>query len=438
MADMLRTFLAIVLTVFALSCAPAATSAQSGQWSAANLDALAAVASGAEAEGLRGRGEALARLAALRARAAEPGAADQHAAAVQSLDAYADALFLELAHDFAFGATDPIRVDPTWRLARDDRDLEALRAAALAGDGVDAALRDLLPRTDEYAALRAALAEARASGLDERVTTLRANMERLRWMPRDMPASRVEIRIPFFTLWRYADGVRLSAHKVIVGKTQTPTPSFAAAIEAITLNPYWLPPTSIARNEILPALRADHGEAARLGYEFLDKTGAVVPLGAVDWAAFPYTIRQAPGPANALGALKFEMSNPYAIYIHDTPSKALFGREARAFSHGCIRLEAPTDLAAALAPPEASGVLADLIATGKNQRLALTAPVPVYVLYMTTALDDAGALLYANDVYRRDARIARALDSGAPPKPVAAHEAEIRLTKLEAPPACGA
>jgi murein L,D-transpeptidase YcbB/YkuD len=410
--------LAAIANVFACSPAPG------GAWTSGDLDELAAVAAGADGEGLRVETAQIEAIATLRAREAEA----PDAAVTAELDRRADTLFLALAHDFALGHADPARADPTWRLPRPQVDLAALRADALAEGRVAEKLRALLPASAEYAALKAELARAEseeAAGAKDRVPALRANLERLRWMARDMPASRVEVRIPFYQLRRYADGAVVEEHKIIVGKRSTPTPSFATAIEAITLNPYWNPPSGIARNEIIPSLRRDPGAAARLNYQILDKSGALVDPRHVDWGApFPYSIRQAPGPANALGQIKFEMPNPYAVYIHDTPAKTLFAQDARSFSHGCIRVEAPRDLAAALAPPEVAGSLADLIATGENRTIALAAPVPVYVIYMTTALGPDGTVIYAQDIYKRDEKIVRALD-----QPARSGE-DIRLTAL--------
>jgi murein L,D-transpeptidase YcbB/YkuD len=398
------------------------------------LEQLIAVAAATEQEGLPSEAAAIKQISVLRTRYAQT--MDQTAA--DALDARANALFLDLAHDFALGRTDAAHLDPTWHLKPEKRDFSALRAQALAANDIASTLRALLPQSAEYMALKSQLAQARAETSDAHVTTLRANMERLRWAPRAIARDRVEVRIPFFTLTRYVADARVAEHKVIVGKPSTPTPSFAASIDAITLNPYWTPPTSITKNELLPALRRDPDAANRLGYEIRDKSGALIDPRTIGAGGGPYTIRQVPGPANALGSIKFEVSDPYAIYIHDTPSKALFDENKRAFSHGCIRLQAPVDMAAALAPPSFAGILPDLIATGENKTIALDSAVPVYVLYLTTALDDEGAVIYAEDIYRRDARIVRALDKETRQEPVPELSDEAALTGLDIAETCGA
>ena len=419
-----------LLTLMVVSCARAATSPA---WTDNALNELAAVAATIEEDGLPSQASAIDQIAKLRGRYAQ--ANDQPEAA--ALDARADALFLGLAHDFALGGADPARVDPTWHFKADKPDFPALRAQALGANGVAATLRALLPQSAEYAALKAELAKARADEDAAHIVALRANMERLRWAPRTMAQDRVEVRIPFFVLTRYAGDIPVEEHKVIVGKPATPTPSFAAAIEAITLNPYWTPPTSIAKKEIFPQLRRDPGAAARLGYEIRDQNGSLIDPHALASGGASYTIRQIPGPANALGAIKFEVSDPYAIYIHDTPSKALFDREKRAFSHGCIRLEAPGDMAAALAPASVVPTLGDLIATGENKTIKLDASIPVYVLYLTAAMDKNGAVIYADDVYKRDARIVRALDKASRSDGISASDDGAALTSLAAGEACG-
>lgn len=166
-------------------------------------------------------------------------------------------------------------------------------------------------------------------------------------------------------------------------------------------------------NELLPDFARDPGAAARGGYEITNSAGIAIDPALVDWRArpFPYQVRQRPGAANALGRVKFEMPNPYDIYLHDTPNHALFARERRALSHGCVRVDDALDLAGAiLATPAAA--LQQNVDVGATVTLPLNAPLPIYVIYMTVT-GSGDAITYADDIYGRDAAIIAALD--APP-----------------------
>jgi murein L,D-transpeptidase YcbB/YkuD len=142
--------------------------------------------------------------------------------------------------------------------------------------------------------------------------------------------------------------------------------------------------------------------------------GAIIAPGGVDWSArpFPYRLRQRPGPANALGQLRFDMPNAFAIYLHDTPNRALFTRSTRALSHGCIRVETPNDLARDVlnSPEWTLPALEGAIASGASQTIAVPDPLPVYLIYLTASESGDGQIAYAEDIYRRDAAVVAALD----------------------------
>jgi murein L,D-transpeptidase YcbB/YkuD len=298
-----------------------------------------------------------------------------------------------------------------------------LRAAVIVGLNAAEALTALAPATREYAALVEELARVSAepeSAPDRarRIAALRVNLERWRWVPRTAPARRIEVVVPFFEL-RVRDVDAAGApHAIIVGAPQTQTPTFVASIAAITLNPIWTPPMSIAMGELAPRFRRNPGVAAQEGFEVLNRAGAVVDPAHVDWRArpFPYTLRQRPGPGNALGRLRFDMPNPYGIFLHDTPSRGLFARAERALSHGCIRVAEPIRLAVdALADPAwDEAALSASIETGETQIVTLAAPLPIFVLYMTAATGEDGAVRFAEDTYGRDARVLSALDQQPP------------------------
>jgi murein L,D-transpeptidase YcbB/YkuD len=164
---------------------------------------------------------------------------------------------------------------------------------------------------------------------------------------------------------------------------------------------------------MLPKLRSDPGYLDRAGYEVTDARGRHIPSSAIDWGAYgakvPYNVRQQPGEANALGELKILVPNKFAIYMHDTPQKSFFQRDARALSHGCVRLQDPRGMAAAVL-----GVSVDEIAQklkGGHSEAKVTRDIPVYVAYFTAWPDMSGKVEYFNDVYSRDERLQQALDA---------------------------
>lgn len=417
----------VVVTGFTLSaCAPGPATAPPGAeapaiaraWEPAAIEDLQRAAQAAPSEGLPPETASLDELAQLQLRATTD------ATAAAQLDIAADALFASLARSFAQGAVNPERADPHWLIPPPAApDIAALRARVTAGEPASRVLGGLLPQNAEYVALRPELSrvmqeplgaeDADGRSREERIILLRASMERWRWLPRDLPARRVEVHTPQFRVAFIEDGAAARSHAAIVGERRTQTPSFVADIRSVTLNPYWEPPSSILFNELLPQFRRDPNAAARGGYEVLDRSGGIVPLADVNWSArpFPYRVRQRPGRANSLGQIRFDLPNPHAIYLHDTPSRDLFQRAERALSHGCIRVESPVSLAAAVLDGEDEQSLGAKIDSGANQVLPLASPLPVYVLYITARLDSNGAIEYADDIYSRDAGVIAALDA---------------------------
>ncbi|NJD26158.1 MAG: murein L,D-transpeptidase [Betaproteobacteria bacterium] len=248
----------------------------------------------------------------------------------------------------------------------------------------------------------------------ERVAQIELALERLRWTPH--PGRAVVVNVPAFELHAYAganDSVRM---KVIVGATpRTPTPLFAATMQLIEFSPYWNVPPSIARGETLPKLRRDPAYFDQQGFEFVAGDGTVVSgfseagLAAVERGAL--RIRQRPGGKNALGDIKFIFPNPDHIFLHHTPTPQLFLRDRRDFSHGCIRVEAPVDLARfvlAGQPEWTEERIVGAMTRGRSATLRLDAPLPVIISYRTAAAVDGEVRFYA-DLYRQDARLAAAL-----------------------------
>ncbi len=237
-------------------------------------------------------------------------------------------------------------------------------------------------------------------------------MERLRWHPDQLGATHVFINQPAYNATYYRDGQRHLSMRTVVGKASNQTSFFHDTIDYVEYNPYWGIPRSILVNEMLPKLRRDPSYFDRLGYEVTTQGGRRISSSNVDWwsvgANFPFNVRQPPGQKNALGELKIMFPNKHAIYMHDTPARSLFKREARAFSHGCVRLAEPRKMAAAVLGTTVNSI-ANRIAGGQNNTQTLKAKVPVYVAYFTAWPGADGKVEYFRDIYGRDAALTRAM-----------------------------
>jgi len=237
-------------------------------------------------------------------------------------------------------------------------------------------------------------------------------LEQLRWLPSDLGSPRVFINQPAFTASFIEGGEEKLNMRVVVGKTTNQTSFFYDEIEQVDYNPYWGVPQSIIVNEMLPRLRRDPGYLDRAGYEVTDSRGRRIPSSAIAWGRYgskvPYNVRQTPSEANALGELKILFPNKHAIYMHDTPQKALFDRDSRAFSHGCVRLKDPRGMAAAVLGTTVQHIEAKLKQGHSSEKV--TRKIPVYVAYFTAWPDIDGKVEYFGDVYERDARLKTALE----------------------------
>jgi len=229
-----------------------------------------------------------------------------------------------------------------------------------------------------------------------------ANMERWRWVPRDLGKAHVVLNIPDFTLRVYNNGATIWQTRVVVGKPGTPTPLLSETMKYITVNPTWNVPPSIVYNEYLPALQQDPTVLKRMGLNLQQR-----PDGSVH-------ISQPPGEANALGRVRFNFPNKFLVYQHDTPDKHLFAHSKRAYSHGCMRVQDPTkyaEIMTGLGMP-GSNYSADRIKSmfGHSEiDLRFTNQIPVHITYQTAFVDDAGHLQIREDLYGRDARLLAAL-----------------------------
>ena len=248
---------------------------------------------------------------------------------------------------------------------------------------------------------------------EQRVEQIRANLERARWVLYDPASEFIVVNIAGFRAYLVRGDEVVWRSKVQVGRPYTQTPVFAAKMTYLVFNPTWTVPPGILRKETLPAIRRDPGYLAARNMDMFDPAGNVVDAATVDWATVRGTgfrVVQRPGPSNALGRMKFMFPNEHLVYLHDTPSRDLFERDSRAFSHGCIRVEDVYGLALQLLGSRWDRERTDkLIATGKSETVILDKPVPVMLLYWTTEIDAAGRVSFFPDVYSRDAAVIAAL-----------------------------
>jgi murein L,D-transpeptidase YcbB/YkuD len=227
---------------------------------------------------------------------------------------------------------------------------------------------------------------------ERRARQLMVNLERLRWLPRHMPPDRVIVNAATARLQLFREDRPIFTTRVVVGEVDKQTPEFQSSIEDILFNPPWNIPRSIAQKEIMPKLAADPGYLTSHHMRFRSNG----------------SIQQEAGPYSALGRLKFEMTDRYDVYLHDTPTKSLFLAAARMMSHGCVRVENPRTLAMLLLG-QPGEVIDKGIAAGRTNRRALPAPMPVFIVYQTAFVESDGSMQFRADPYERDDEIWRYL-----------------------------
>jgi murein L,D-transpeptidase YcbB/YkuD len=306
------------------------------------------------------------------------------------LSAIATQTYLKLASDLMFGhVRGDDRID--WHVKDDSwnvYDQQALVNRAVGGEGVAASLESLLPTHPQYAGLKAMLDGSDKATADK----IRLNMDRWRWLPRDLGKKYVIVNVPAYTVALVENGQTLDRRRAVAGALKTPTPSLSATITGAIFNPWWEVPQSIAGDV-----------AGKKGY-------VRVPAG-----EGKFRWRQPPGPSNALGKMKLVMGNPYAIYLHDTNAKNLFNKQLRAYSHGCIRTEDAVGFAATLLDGTewSREKVNQTVASGKTVQANTAAPIPVYIVYFTVAATSDGPPAKYADLYSRDAKVIAALNDTA-------------------------
>ncbi|MEM7429778.1 MAG: L,D-transpeptidase family protein [Pseudomonadota bacterium] len=238
---------------------------------------------------------------------------------------------------------------------------------------------------------------------------LALNMERLRWLPRDLGARHVIVNQAAYQAQMIEQGRKIHQMRVIIGKPRHPTPIFSDEMETVVFNPYWYIPRSILPSK----LRRGGRSLDRRGYEVLNWKGKRIRSSRVKWWRYnaknlPYTVRQKPGPRNALGEIKFLFPNKHSVYMHDTPSRHLFRNKDRAYSHGCVRVQDPRKFAEVVLGWKSARVNSAVNAK-KNRPVKLAEKLPVHMTYFTLWLDDDGDLAAHADIYGRDKALERAL-----------------------------
>ena len=251
---------------------------------------------------------------------------------------------------------------------------------------------------------------------EQRVVQLEISLERARWVMDDISDDFVLVNIAGFRVYLMRDRKIEWQSKVQVGTTYHQSPVFRDEMKYVDFNPTWTVPYSIASKEMLPKIQSDPDYFKNRDFDVKDRGGNLIDPETVDWSKvsrrnFTYTLIQRPGPSNALGRVKFMFPNKHAVYLHDTPSKYLFGQAERAFSHGCIRVEHPYEFAELLLGPGwDQDKIAATLDSKETKTVLLPKPLPVLLMYWTAIVSQDGEVIFYNDVYERDQNIAEALD----------------------------
>ena len=249
-----------------------------------------------------------------------------------------------------------------------------------------------------------------------RIDQVRINLERARWVVGGLSDSFVLVNLPAFKVYFIRDKKNVWETRAQIGKQARATPAFRADIRYLVLNPDWTVPPGILE-DVLSGMRKGQNPVAKKNLSILDRQGNAVDPASIDWAKastrnFGYTLRQPPGPENALGRVKFIFPNQHFVFLHDTPSKEHFSADQRTFSSGCIRVENPLDLASVLLEPDGwtRQRVQGVVDAGDSQTVLLKTPLPVLIVYWTVSVGTAGDLHFARDVYNLDPSVLRGLD----------------------------
>jgi murein L,D-transpeptidase YcbB/YkuD len=313
------------------------------------------------------------------------------------LNSVATETFLRVSSDIALGH---VRGDARMSWYINDTDLNggeqyAMMERAVRDNSIRDTLTALLPTHPQYNELKSVLSDTPKSD-KAKIEKIRTNMDRWRWLPRDLGQKYVIVNVPAYMVALVEDGRVVARRRAVAGAVKTATPQLNATISGVIFNPWWEVPKSI------------EGEVrGKKGYVAVkdEATGKVIRY------------RQPPGASNALGRMKLVMPNNHAIFLHDTNVKGLFDKQARAYSHGCIRTEDALGFAEVLLQPTGQwdkAAIQQTIASGKSVKADLAAPIPVYITYFTAAaIADKKEIVSYKDIYSRDTPVLTALNDRA-------------------------
>ena len=251
--------------------------------------------------------------------------------------------------------------------------------------------------------------------VDDKIKKVLLNIDRIKWLPRNSDKRYLVANLPEFELYYIEDEKVKKKIRIIIGDRKHPTPIFSEKISYVVLNPYWKVPEGIVRREIIPKMIKNKNYLRKQGivaHRTWSEKSKIINLSNVYWeqylwgdVKFPYRLMQPPGPKNALGKIKFKFPNRFAVYLHDTPTRHLFKKDVRAFSHGCVRVSEPKSLLETVASfnENINMTKANKILKGKRKvQYNIKNKLPIYLVYITAGLNDKDELEFRNDIYRYD------------------------------------
>lgn len=329
-------------------------------------------------------------------------------AGVPELDTQLTYAFLRYAADLLGWSGNPKAIYAQWVVKPKQEDLAALLTEAISSHEVRRTVQDLSPMHPQYKGLQAALANERKAPTGH-LDQIRMNLERWRWMPRQLGDRYILVNVPAYQMQVLEEEKPALAMRVIVGHPKTPTPLFSDEMTNVVFSPTWNIPESIIRNELVPHQVNDPSYLEGHDIEVVGTSGDAIDLESVDWsdtrAVNGMHFRQAPGPRNALGLVKFIFPNDFDVYLHDTPTDSLFNKAHRALSHGCIRLENPVGLAQYVMrdkPDWTPEKISAAMNAQREQAVPLKEHLPVHIGYWTAWVNPDGSVTYTDDPYKLD------------------------------------
>ena len=312
------------------------------------------------------------------------------------------------------GATDPRIPAVRARLAATGEVRDASDASTVYDDELRKAVElfQARHRLDQDGIIDKDVVDAMNVSAENRADQVRVNLERARWVLPALGDEFMLVNLPAFKAYLIKGDKNVWEARTQIGQEGKQTPSFGALMRTVVFNPDWTVPPTILREEIIPAMHKDRSYLSRKGLVVVDDKGHEIDPGSIGWnsdEALNYTVKQPPGPDNALGRVKFLFPNPYSIYLHDTPSKASFDAEKRTFSHGCIRLEHPLELAERVLSWNQSKIQ-DALEGGETMNVTIDPPLPVVIVYWTVSVGASGEIRYMRDIYGLDPPVLAALN----------------------------